>query len=288
MLTSSGDDGGHRVKLIESKEALQAWDDYRELLKVQLKLLADTDVIFVSKEKIPFEIAGKPWNAHAVLAGVKGQMSVQKLRKAGVIFREGTCSKAGKELELAGLEAKLVKGAARTLAKLRLGYTIAGVDEEGADESADGDASAPASAGAASAGAASGPVDLAERAKRIAKAVQVWSKTEAAATKELRKLQKALLALDDPRTRAVIQGLETILARIDRVDDEGRAVEAAAAQGDAAAFDKARADFLGKLDAIRAHVEQDELIRMADSNPLLEVKLRDTYAKSLARLIKAV
>jgi hypothetical protein len=279
------------VKLIESKEALQAWDDYRELLKVQLKLLADADVIFVSKEKIPFEIAGKPWNAHAVLAGVKGQMSVQKLRKAGVIFREGTCSKAGKELALAGLEPKLVKGAARTLAKLRLGFKIAGVDGEGADEAADGDASAPAAAGAASAGAAGAAapqVDLAERATRIAKAVQVWSKTEAAATKELRKLQKALLALDDPRTRPVIQGLESILARIDKVDDEGRAVEAAAAKGDVTAFERARTDFVGKLEAIRAHVEKDELIRMADSNPLLEVKLRDTYAKSLAQLIKAV
>jgi hypothetical protein len=127
-----------------------------------------------------------------------------------------------------------------------------------------------------------------KRAARIAKAVEVWNKTEKVATQELRKLQKALLGLDDPRSKPIIQGLEGILKEIDRVDDEGHAVEAAAASGDATAFETARAAFVRKLEAIRTHVEQDELIRMADSNPLLEIKLRDTFTKSLSQLIQAV
>jgi hypothetical protein len=131
------------VKLIESEEELQSWEDYREFLKVQLKLLAGTgESFFVSKQKVAFEIAGKPWNAFAVLLGPKGLLSARKLQKEGVIFREGTCGRDGKELRVDGLDPKLVKEAAKTLKKLQLGYKIAGVDAEG--EEAPGGDGAPA------------------------------------------------------------------------------------------------------------------------------------------------
>ncbi len=280
------------MKVIESREALQTWDDYQEFLKAQLKLMDGAGApFFISKEKVRFESAGKTWNGHAVLAGPKGPVCARKLQQEGVLFREGTCSKDGKELRVDGLDTKLVREAAKTLAKLLQGYKITGVEDEAGGEPATGASATSAPAGAAAeapSGKGGAGADLAKQASKIAKAVEIWSMTEAAATKELRKLQKALLALDDPRSKPVIQGLESILARIDKVDDEARAVQAAAGNGDEAAFGKARADFIGRLDGIRAHVEQDELIRLADSFPQLEVRIRETFTKSLTQLIKAI
>ncbi len=265
------------MRAIESKHQLESWADYQEFLKPQLKLLAGgAEPFFVSKDKLDFEIEGKPWKGHAVLTGPKGLACVRKLQKEGVVFREGTCSSAGKELQVAGIDPKFVKEAAKTIAKLRLGYKIAGSEEEPEGEPA---------AGAPGAGA---KPDLSKQAGRIAKAVEVWNKTEAAATKELRKLQEALMSVDDPRTNPVIQGFESILARIDSVDDEAKAVQAAAQSGDAGAFAKAREDYVRKLNGILSYVEQDELIRHADTNPVLEVKIRETFTRSLTQLIKTI
>ncbi len=273
------------MNLIESKDQLESWGDYLEFLKLQLKLLeGGAEPFFVSKDKLDFEIEGKPWKGHAVLAGPKGLACTRKLMKEGLVFREASCRKAGKELQLEGLDPKLAKEAAKTLAKMRLGFKIAGAEAELEGESGS-EGSGPAAAHEAMHDAVG---DLAKQATRIAKAVEVWTKTEAAATKELRKLQKALLALGDPRTKPVIQGLESILTRIDRVDDEAKAVEAAAGSGDAGAFGKAREEFLGKLRGILSHVEGDELIRMADSNPVAEVKIGETFKKSLSQLIQSV
>lgn len=274
------------MNVIESKEALLSLEEYAEVLKLQIKQLEGTGEFFVSKTKLDFDSAGKPWKGHAVLVGPKGLVSARKLQKEGVLFHEATCTKQGKELAPSGLEPRFAKEAARTLKKLHVGFKIAGVEEEGEDGAES--AATAATADTASAASAAPPGDLGKRAARIAKAVEVWNKTEKVATQELRKLQKALLALDDPRSKPIIQGLEGILAEIDTVDDEGRDVEAAAASGDAAGFETARAAFVRKLEGIRAHVEQDELIRMADTNPLLEIKLRDTFTKSLSQLIQAV
>jgi hypothetical protein len=132
------------MKLIECTEDLQSWDDYHEFMKSQLNLLAGAgEPFFVSKDKFSFDIAGKPWNGFAVLVGTKGTPCARKLQKEGLIFREGTCSRQGKELSVNGLEPRLVKEAAKTLKKLLLGFKIAGVeaDDEGA-------AGAPATDGA--------------------------------------------------------------------------------------------------------------------------------------------
>jgi hypothetical protein len=287
------------VKLIESMEQLQSWEEYRDVLHLYLKALAESgEPFFISKNKVDFDLDGKPWKGHAVLTGSKGQMCVQKLQQKGVIFRTGTCGKSGKELKVNGLEGKLLKEAARTLKKLRLGFQIAGVEaeEDGQPEKSPDEAGAASTAstdGAGAKAAAGAPearstVELGKQADRIAKAVDIWVKTEAAAKQEVRKLQKALLGIEDPRAKPVIQGLENILARIDKVDDEAKAVAAAAGSGDQDAFNKARADFVKKLDGILAHVEQDELIRQADANPVFEVKIRETFSKSLNQLLKAI
>jgi hypothetical protein len=133
------------VKLIECLEDLQTWDDYKEFLKIQLKQLEGSgEPFFVSKEKISFDCEGKSWNGFAFLTGPKATPCVRKLQKEGVIFREGTCTRQGKELAVEGLDRKLVKEAAKTLKKLVLGFKIAGAEEE-----EEGGASSPDAGGAA-------------------------------------------------------------------------------------------------------------------------------------------
>ncbi len=139
------------MKLIESKEALQSWEDYQEFLKLQLKLLEGPGAPFlVSKEKVRFESEGKAWNGHAVLAGPKGPNCARKLQKEGVLFREGTCGKEGKQLQVDGLDSKLVREAAKTITKLLLGYKIAGLEE---DEEEPASSAASAGAGEGTSGA---------------------------------------------------------------------------------------------------------------------------------------
>ena len=131
------------MKLIESLEDLQSWEDYKEFLKIQLKQLEGSgEPFFVSKEKVSFNSEGKSWNGFAFLTGPKGTICARKLQKEGLIFREGTCKRDGKELTVDGLDRKLVKEAAKTLKKLVLGFKIAGVEEEEA-EGALGTAGAP-------------------------------------------------------------------------------------------------------------------------------------------------
>ncbi len=131
------------MKLIQCLEDLQSWEDYKEFLKHQLKLLEGTgEPFFVSKERISFDIEGKPWDGYAILAGPKGAPCARKLQQEGVIFREGTCTRQGKELRVDELDRKLVKEASKTLKKLLLGFKIAG-DEEDAEAAPATDDAAP-------------------------------------------------------------------------------------------------------------------------------------------------
>jgi hypothetical protein len=118
--------------LIECLEDLQSWDGYKDFLKIQLKQLEGSgEPFFVSKEKISFDCEGKSWNGYALLTGPKATPCVRKLQQEGVLFREGKCTRQGKELQIDGLDRKFVKEAAKTLKKLVLGFKIAGVEEEG-------------------------------------------------------------------------------------------------------------------------------------------------------------
>ena len=120
------------MKLLESKEELLAWEKYSNFLKLQLKRITKPGPFFVSKEKIEFEIKGRPWKGHAVLAGPKASQCVRKLKKDGLIFREGTCSRKGRDLTFGGpqLKDRYVKESEKTMRKLRLGYTLEHKKEE--------------------------------------------------------------------------------------------------------------------------------------------------------------
>lgn len=339
------------MKIIDSKEALLNWNDYREYLKIELKKLDGPGQFFVSKDKLEFDIDGTKWKGHAVLTGPKAIMSIRKLKGQGLIFREGSVERQGKNLAVADMIPKLEKEAKKTFLKLKLGYKVLGAegeDETGENEAAeaveemagsdtttdtaaienelkqikkeltgdirsavDGNAQNKAkiadlvrkASQAEKSGDFGGAVerfneirgelqqggdDLVNQAKKIETAVKVWNKTEEAATKELRKLQKAILDLGDPRGRPVIQGLEGILTKLDKVDDEAREAADAAAKGDHQGFQKARDDFMNKMNRILDYVNKDELIKDADNNPAVNIKIAETITNSLNRLMKAV
>ncbi len=158
------------MKKFESVEELQVWEDYREFTKVTFKLLDGEAPFFVSKDKLEFDIDGKVWKGHALLAGKKAEIAVKSLKKSGVIFREGVCTRSGKELEVSDLKpAKLRKEAEKTLKKMRLGYSIAGADAE--DDTEDDAPGGPqAAAASATQGTAPGkrPMSAEVRSRKVA------------------------------------------------------------------------------------------------------------------------
>ena len=196
------------VANLQSLEELTTWEEYREFMKVRLKQLPDGECrFFLSKKKLDFDESGKPWKGRAVLIGPKGEIAAKKLKKDGVLFLEGTCRAAGKELSVEGIEGTYLKGAALTLKRMKLGYRIAGVD--GAE---DGDGAA---AGAAT---ADGP--------------------EAKEAAELEKARQALLAevaelkkLKEPANKGLIQSSEQGLAKM-REEIEKKAFDRARARLD--------------------------------------------------------
>ncbi len=119
---------------LESLKELTTWEDYRQFMKELLQQLPEDGCpIYVSKEKIDFEIGGKPWRGVAVLAGPKGEQSVRKLKKDGVQFREGTSRREGKDLRVEGIDSGALKAAGVTLKKLQLGWSILGFTGEEVD-----------------------------------------------------------------------------------------------------------------------------------------------------------
>ena len=156
--------------ILESLEELTSWESYCAFMKERLKQLPEGEcTIFLSKKKLDFNEQGKRWKGRAVLIGPKGELVVKKVKKDGVQFFEGTCRAAGKELSIEGIEKAFLKGAALTLKRLRLGYSIAGVGDTGEsddspDVSEDGQGAAP---GSASAPATTDPDMLARRLQAL-------------------------------------------------------------------------------------------------------------------------
>lgn len=107
----------------QSLDELKDWDAYKTFLKERIKLLQESEPVFISKKKIDFEIKGKPWKGRAILVGRKGEILVKTLKKEGVLFREGVCKKQGMELLIEGIPKKTLKNAELTFTKLQLGYT---------------------------------------------------------------------------------------------------------------------------------------------------------------------
>jgi hypothetical protein len=101
------------------------WDDYRAFIKAQVKRLPkEGGPAFISRETVTFTIKDKPFQSHVILVGKKGQTLVRILARVGTRFMEGSARLDGALLRVAGLKMALLKGAARTMAKLRAGYKI--------------------------------------------------------------------------------------------------------------------------------------------------------------------
>ena len=120
------------MKLIETKEDLLKWEEYRDFLKLQLKRITRPEAFYVSKDKLVFDRNGTPWRGHAVLTGPKAQQCVRRLTKAGVLFREGECTRKGREISFNGekLKDRYIREAIRTFEKIRLGYKLEHKEEE--------------------------------------------------------------------------------------------------------------------------------------------------------------
>ena len=115
---------------LENLEALKNWTEYRTFMKERLKMVPASDCpVYVSKEKVDFQIDGKPWRGFAFLAGPKGQIAAKKIKKEGVLWREATASLQSKEFTIEGLSPQHLKQVGLTLKKLKLGYTVAGGGE---------------------------------------------------------------------------------------------------------------------------------------------------------------
>src|SRR5688572_30604913 len=97
-------------------EALTDWEEYRKYMKASLKLVQGDGPMYISKDKVEFQINEKPWMGYAILVGERAAQSVNQLKKDGIYFREGRCGGSEKELEISGFaQPKLVKDAAKTL-----------------------------------------------------------------------------------------------------------------------------------------------------------------------------
>ncbi|MBL8360766.1 MAG: hypothetical protein JNN18_09760 [Rubrivivax sp.] len=187
--------------------------------------------------------------------------------------------------EVAGMS-KLVKAALLEQTGLRVNKIKCRGDDGDDHDDDEGEGELPA--GAAPGDDEPGADALDAKAQTIHQAVLAWNDSTASATTELRKLQQLVLGLGDPRAAPVAKGLESILQRLGTVDDEAEAAATAARAGDAAGFDRARDTLVAKLRNIQSYVETDELIKEADSNPLMDIRLSETLGQSIKAILAAL
>lgn len=101
------------------------WKEYRTFMRAQVKRLPkEGGPAFISKEKLNFTINGKPFQGNVILVGQKGRVLVQILRRAGTLFMEGTAKVEERNLRVGGIKLMLLKGATKTMLKLKLGLRI--------------------------------------------------------------------------------------------------------------------------------------------------------------------
>ncbi len=116
---------------IESIEELLSWANYKTFMKERLKQVPTEECpFFISKLKVSFDENGKKWSGFAVLAGAKGQVAVNKLKLKGMTFHESLCSLDSKAFIVPGLDPTKAKQADLTLKRLKIGYSMAGVDSD--------------------------------------------------------------------------------------------------------------------------------------------------------------
>ncbi len=116
----------------EELGTLENWAEYRVYCRQRFRKLPKDDKtlepIYISRKKREFDINGKTWKGHAVLAGKKAKNVAKNLKKEGMLFLEGECYADGKEIVASGLPGNALKVAAKTLKMLKLGFTLRSVD----------------------------------------------------------------------------------------------------------------------------------------------------------------
>jgi hypothetical protein len=200
---------------LDSLEQLTAWETYCAFMKERLVQLPKGECSFyLSKKKLDFNEGGKSWKGHAVLVGPKADVVAKAMNKEGVQFLEGTCTADGKEFTVVGIEPSLLKLAASTLKRTKLGFKIVGA--EGPD-SADGLEAAPSSASASGA-ATTDPGLLNKRLELLSadieRAAEVATKATEPFVKQARariKQAEALLVSNPVRAAELLQEGEEFL-----------------------------------------------------------------------------
>lgn len=124
--------------------------------------------------------------------------------------------------------------------------------------------------------------------QKIQKTLQVWEKTMDAATKDVRKLQNAILSLKSPYSGAVVRGLERALKKIDGLEGEAKETMRAAGDKDEKGFEEGKKKLARKIEKLRNDIAGNEMLKDADENPITKVAIRSTLIKSLEALARSV
>ena len=268
---------------LESLSELTSWEAYREFMKVRLKQLEDGECPFyLSKKRVEFEVRGKPWKAYAVLIGKKGMLAAKKIRKEGVLFHEGVCRADGKQFEVEGVPEGLLKFANLTLKKMRLGYSIAGVEDD--EEDAPGQPAERADR------------DQVRRAARdpLVRAPDVWRTTRRQVEAKLEQLKGAIRKAFASEGADLVAEVEQAMKTLDRLfdtlnDDLAKLVTAANAAPDAGAREKYLKAARALLGRMVGYVTSDPLIAHIDGNPFgVKTNLKPTLTKSLKYVVQAL
>ncbi|MCA8977184.1 MAG: hypothetical protein KDC98_20855 [Planctomycetes bacterium] len=267
---------------MKTLDDLADWQGYRRFLVTELKSLPDGSPFHVSRDDFDFEVKGKPWAGRVVLFGAKGDASMTALKKLGIQFRSGTCSKAGKQLSVTGLSGSLLKAGNKTFDKLPLDCVA--VEADGAAK-ADGEKGA-AEQGKAEQGRAEKDKEESGKAEQ-GKAEKASEDKGKAANRKLKQevygLLKEALA-GKPSNRKDLIDLYSRAEAHEKAGEHDRAAKALAELKTLLASPAAAADEAGKKDDFETRVREAK----AKLRPRLSTVLAGNPAnrKILAQLVK--
>ncbi|MFT4843103.1 MAG: hypothetical protein ACI8UD_000038 [Planctomycetota bacterium] len=109
--------------------SIENWQEYRKWVRVRFKRLPKDAVaaepFYISRKKMAFDLGGRQWRGHAVVAGKKARSLAKELKRTGLLLLQGACYAEGKVIHVSGLAGAALKAASKTLKLLKLGYTLA-------------------------------------------------------------------------------------------------------------------------------------------------------------------
>ena len=130
--------------------------------------------------------------------------------------------------------------------------------------------------------------ELEQLAAAVEKGSDAWEKAVKGATRDVKKLEKTVAGLDDPRVDGVVERLRVLVKDLPSLDKQLDTFLAAARKKDSKGAAKCQKDLQKAVRACRRFVEEEELIDIAESNPMSRVKLRDPLSKALKLIEKAI